>query len=88
MKHKDGSTDIATKPSFSCDGEYPMKKSNKASLDKALKDRLRPLTEHQEAELEFDKHFRENQLEAQFKNKNKGRTEIHYAGPRLRRFDA
>ena len=63
-----------------------MKKSKKASLDKALKDRLRPLTELEEAELEFDKHFRENQLEAQFKNK--GRTEIHYAGLRLRRFDA
>ena len=69
-------------------GVNSLKKSNKASLDKALNDRLRPLTELEEAELEFDKHFRENQLEAQFKNKNKGRTEIHYAGPRLRRFDA
>ena len=47
-----------------------MKKSKKASLDKALKDRLRPLTELEEAELEFDKHFRENQLEAPFQINN------------------
>ena len=62
MKLKDGSTDIANKPSVSCHGEHSMKKSNKASLNKALKDRLRPLTEHQEAKLEFDKHFYERDI--------------------------